>query len=125
MLAIAPGWELSVERGPGCLLVKLGDPEHDVAGAPPLADVLRSLMEQYLVSRLVLDLSEVKYFDRHLLAHLVRLNRRVHDHGGLVRLTGLSKANQALVRIHGLTGHLPVYDDVEDAVMGAYPGKPR
>ena len=105
--------------------MKLGDPEPDSADVPPLADVVWSLMEQYLVSRLVLDLSEVRDFDRHLLAHLVRLHRRIHAHGGMIRLMGLSRANQAIVQIHGLNSHLPVYEDMEDAVMGAYPGKPR
>jgi anti-anti-sigma regulatory factor len=125
MLAIAPGWGLEVERGPGCLLVKLGTPGPDAADAPPLADELWSLMKRHLVSRLILDLKGIRYLDRQLLAQLLRLQRRIREHGGMVRLTGLSADNRALVVTHRLNGRLPVYNDFEDAVMGPSSRKPR
>jgi len=130
MLALAPGWEMEVKRGPGCLLVKLGAPVPEANDFSPLADALWSLMEQHLVSRLVLDLSDVTYLDRHLLAQLMRLYRRVREHDGMLRLTRLSPQAQALVRVHGLNNQLPSYTDLEEAVMGHYlvgpcPQKPR
>lgn len=126
MLAIAPGWELDVQRGPDCLLVKLGVPEPDAADSPPLAEEIWSLMERYLVSRLVLDLSDLNGLDRQLVAELLWLQRRIREHGGMMRLTGLSGENLALVQAHhGLNGHLPVYNDFVEALMGEYPHKPR
>ena len=125
MLALATGWDMEVERGPGCLLVTLGTPAPEIEEAAPLAEPLWSLMERYLVSRLVLDLSAVPYLDRHVLAQLVRLQRRIHDHGGLLRLTGLSPAGQMLVRVHGLNNQLPMYSNREEALMGPYPCQPR
>jgi ABC-type transporter Mla MlaB component len=106
--------------------VRLGAPDADIADVPPLAEEVWSLMERYLVSRLVLDLSGVKSLDRQLLAQLLRLQRRIHEHGGMVRLTGLSGENLALVQSHhGLNGHLPVYNDFAEALMGESPRKPR
>lgn len=126
MLAIAPGWELEVQRGPDCLLVKLDGPQPDAADAPPLAAEIWSLMEQHLVSRLLLDLSDLNCLDRQLLAELLWLQRRIHERGGMLRLTGISGENLALVQSHhGLDGHLPVYSDFEEALMGEFPHKPR
>ncbi len=125
MLAIAPGWKFDVEQGPDCLLVRLGTPEPDAADAPPLADELWSLMQRHLVSRLVLDLEGIGYLDRQLLAELLRLQRRIREHGGMVRLTGLSRDNQTLVLSHNLNGRLPIYEDFEGAIMGEFPRKPR
>jgi anti-anti-sigma factor len=125
MLALALGWEMEVERGPGCLLVRLGIPGPEIEDVPPLADVLWSLMQRHLVSRIVLDLSEVKSLDRHLLSQLVWLYRRIRQCDGMMRLTGLSSQAQALVRIHGLNNQLPMYDNLEEAMMGHAPCKPR
>jgi anti-anti-sigma factor len=125
MLALAPGWEMEVERGPGCLFVRLGASTPEADDAAPLADNLWALMEQHLVSRLVLDLDKVTYLDRHLLAQLMWLYRRIRDHGGMMRLTGLSTQAQSLVRIHGLNNQLPMYSDFTEAMMGHYPQKPR
>lgn len=125
MLALAPGWEMEVERGPGCLLVKLAAPAPETEDVPPLAECLWSLMERYLVSRLVLDLSELKCLDRHLLAQLVWLYRHIRERDGMMRLTGLSPQSQTLVRIHGLNNQLPMYGTMEEAMMGQFPRKPR
>lgn len=122
MLALATGWDMDVVRGPGCLLVKLGAAPPDAEEVAPLADPLWSLMERYLVSRIVLDLSAIPYLDRHLLAQLVRLHRRIREHDGMLRLTGLSPQGQMVVQVHGLHNQLPMYTDLEEAI---FPAKPR
>ena len=40
MQALAPGWEMEVDRGPGWLLVHLKSTGRDASDTPPLADEL-------------------------------------------------------------------------------------
>jgi len=125
MPATALGWDLTVSRGPDSLWVKVNHPDHDLSDPPPLVDQLWSLLECHFIYRVVLDLSEIKRLDRNLLGQLLRLQRRIRDHGGLMRLCGLSPANQRVLQLHGLNDRVPTYCDLEDAVMGSWPRNPR
>ena len=125
MQALAPGWELEVERGPGWLLVKLGCPDQDASDSPPLADELWSLMERHFVYRLVLEMDQVKLLQSYLLGQLVLLNKRIHEHDGVLRVCGLSAFNQEVLERHKLSGRLPVYGNLEEAVLGRSSAKPR
>jgi len=118
MLAIAPGWELDVDRGTGWLLAKLRSADVNASDAPPLADELWSLLERHFVYRLVLELDEINLLDSHLLGQLVLLDKRVREHDGVLRLCGLSAFNQRVLRVHGLNVRFPTYGDLEEAVMG-------
>ncbi len=124
MLAIAPGWELDVRRGPGWLLVKLRNPDRDAADAPPLADELWSLLQRHFVYRLVLDLDEVGLLHSYLLGQLVVLHKRVRDHEGVMRLCGVSPYNQEVLQVNGLDARFPAYESLVEAVM-ACRRKPR
>ena len=119
MLAIAPGWEMEVDRGPGWLLVKLKSPDADASETPPLADELWSLLRRHFVYRLALELDEIELLHSYLLGQLVLLDKRVREHGGLMRLCGVSSLNQRVLRVHGLGVRFPVYGDLEEAVMGS------
>jgi anti-anti-sigma factor len=123
MLAIAPGWELEVTRGPNWLLVKVRNPGVDVSDTPPLAEELWSLLERHFVYRLVLDLDGLSLLHSYLLGQLVLLDRRIRDHDGLMRLCGLSRYNREVLELHGLDARFPAYGDCKEAVMGAR--KPR
>ena len=125
MQAIAPGWELEVERGPGWLLVKLGCPDKDASDSPPLADELWSLLERHFVYRLVLEMDQIELLHSYLLGQLVLLQKRVRDHEGVMRVCGLSAFNQEVLQRHGLASRFPVYGDLEEAVMGCSGHKPR
>ena len=126
MCSIAPGWMLTVERGPDSLWVHIGRPEPDCSDSPPLADEIWSLMERHLAHRLVLELDEVELLHSFLLGQLVALEERVRECGGLLRLSGVSSFNERVLKTHGLTGRIPVYRDRTEAVMGGFcPGKPR
>jgi anti-anti-sigma factor len=118
MLAIAPGWEMEVDRGPGCLLVKLRNPEPDASESPPLADELWSLLERHFTYRLVLELDEIDLLYSHLLGQLVLLDKRIRNQGGLLRLCGVSSFNRQVLRLHGLDVLFPTYDDRGEAVLG-------
>ena len=125
MLAIAPGWELKVERGPDWLLVKVTNPDPESFETPPLADQLWSLLDCHFVYRMVLDLEEIGVLHGRLLSQLVLLQKRIHEHEGMLRLTRLSPDNQQVIDACGLCDRLPVYPCAEDAIMGHMPNKPR
>jgi len=124
MPTTVPAWELTVDRGPDSLWVKVNNPEVPPE-APPLAGYLWSLLERHFTYRLVLDLTEVRALDRKLLSELLRLQRRIRQHNGLMRACGLSPACQRVLRRHGLDGRFPCYGSLEDAVMGSWPRNPR
>jgi anti-anti-sigma factor len=126
MLAIAPGWELVVERGPDWLIVTINGSNKDRDGSPPLADRIWSLMEQHLTHRLVLKLHEVPILTSHLIGQLIDLYRRIIEHDGVMRLCGLSSYNRRVLHTCRLDDRFPAYDDLHEAVLGsADPRKPR
>jgi len=125
MLAIAPGWELKVERGPGCIWVRIEHQEPDCSDDPPLAEQVWALMERHFVSRLVLDLGGVDLLDGYLVGQLETLERQIGEHAGMIRLTGLSPCHQEALRCYGLEGRFPIYGNLNDAVMGGCPRRPR
>jgi anti-anti-sigma regulatory factor len=125
MLAIAPGWELKVDRGPGWLWVKIGHPESYCVDTPPLADEVWTQLQRHFVYRLVLELDDVEVLDSYLIGQLVTLDRRIREHGGMLRLTGVSPLNRGVLRTHGLDGRFSIYGDLTEALMGACPRRPR
>ena len=70
MLAIAPGCELDVERGPDWLLVRVRNLDLAESDAPPLAERLWQLLEQHFTYRLVLELDGVQVLNSHLIGQL-------------------------------------------------------
>jgi anti-anti-sigma factor len=118
MLAIAPGCTLDVERGPDWLLVRVRDFDPMESDAPPLAERLRSLLEQHFTYRLVLELDEVEELDSYLIGELIRLHRWIERHDGVLRVCGLSPQNCRVLHACRLDEQLPLYGDREEAVMG-------
>lgn len=125
MPAIATGWELKVDRGPGWLLVKAKGPGPDAPETTVLADQLWSILERHLVYRLVLDLDQIELLNSALIGQLLVLYRRIHEHDGMLRLCGLSPFNQKVLRVHGLIDRFGAYANPQDAVMGSRCDKPR
>jgi anti-anti-sigma factor len=125
MLAVAPGCELEVERGPGWLLVKIRSLDDPLA-EPPLADSLWDLLQRHFTYRLVLELDQVKVLNSHLIGQLVRLYKRIVEHDGVMRLCGLSPYNLDVMRTCRLQDRFRSYRDREEAVMGrSRPRHPR
>jgi anti-anti-sigma factor len=115
---------MEVDRGPGCLFLRLKSPSEPASEAPEVAEEVWSLLETHFVYRLVLELDGVELLHSHLLGQLVLLDNRIREHNGMMRLCGLSPFNQRVLRTHGLDVRLPTYGDREEALMGCT-RKPR
>jgi anti-anti-sigma factor len=111
-------WELDVERGPDCLLVKVGKPQVDQREMPPLGDAVQSLLEVNLTYRLVLELDQIDSLSSDLIGQLLSLDKWIRVHHGMMRLCGLSPHNLEVLRRCCLDSYLPVYQDRLEAVLG-------
>lgn len=127
MIQITPGWALHVERGPEWLFVRVEAPAHGGIDAPPLAQSLWSLLESHFTYRVVVELQDLRLLDSYLVGQLVLLHKRIHSHGGVLRLCGLSEHNQQVLRDCQLGGRLPHYGNREEAIWGSLyrPLQPR
>jgi len=126
MLKLMSGWELEVDRGPDCLLVKVRKPRRPAGALVPLGEALWSILEQHLTYRLILDLGQVKSLDDEILDQLSTLHDRVAGRGGLMRICGLTPHNCRLLQEHQLDDRLIPYHTVEEAMMGSIaPRRPR
>jgi anti-anti-sigma factor len=126
MLAVAPGCELDVQRGPGWLLVRVGSLDGDFTESCSLAEQLWAVLERHFTYRLVLELDEVPVLNSCLLGQLVLLRRRIEKHGGTVRLCGLSAYNRRVLKTSRLDSLFCPYRDRHEAVMGwSRPQRPR
>ena len=126
MLAIAPGCELDVERGPEWLLVRVRNVDVAESNKIPLAERLWSLLQQHFTYRLVLELDEVGLLGSLLIGQLLQLYRRIEEHEGVMRLCGLSPHNREVLHTSRLDERFLPYTDRRQAVMGqAFPRQPR
>jgi len=124
MVQATGGCELNVERGPDWLFVRpRGESLTD--HAPELAEQLWALLEQSLTHRLVLEMDDVELLRSAIVGQLVLLQKRISGQGGLMRLCGLSPANQRVLATCRLGGYLPQYQNRTEAVMGERPTQPR
>ncbi|MFZ5832875.1 MAG: STAS domain-containing protein [Planctomycetota bacterium] len=118
MLAIATGCELDVERGPDWLFVRVRSFKRDTLNSWHLADELWSLLERHSTHRLVLELDRVPTLNEHLVDQLSDLYARVHEHGGVLRICGLSEAGCRVLSACELVEHCHPYSCREEAVLG-------
>ena len=126
MPMISCDWELSVERGPNWLLVKVGKPLASPWEMPPLADTLELLMEEHFTYRLVLELDDVDLLSSELIGELVALDKWIRDRQGVMRLCGLSLRNREILRRRWLGVFFPAYRDRLEAICGRHrPLQPR
>jgi anti-anti-sigma factor len=115
---------MAVERGPGWVFVALhSPPRSDSASwsdphAPSLAEDIWQILQQHMVDRLVLQMNGVDFINSQLLGQLVLLHKRIHNSGGIVRLCGLSAANEQVLHVAGVDSRFPHYDNLDDAIRG-------
>jgi anti-anti-sigma regulatory factor len=126
MLATTTGWDLDVQRGPGCLFVRLRAGGGQKSPGASLAEQLWALLEQHFTYCLVLEMDEVERLDRELLGQIAALADRIEVHEGMLRLCGLSPENRKILQRPGPGDSLSAYPSREDAIFGrCLPCQPR
>ncbi|MCW2891744.1 MAG: Anti-anti-sigma regulatory factor (antagonist of anti-sigma factor)-like protein [Actinomycetia bacterium] len=91
--------------------------ELDLVSAPAVRERLLSLLSPD-ASRLVVDMSAIRYADASGLAVLVSTQRRAVLLGGTLRLAALQPEVARMLKIAGLSRHLAVYPTVQAAIAG-------
>jgi len=125
MLVTTKGCDLDLSRGPGWLFIRVQNFDPDTPEMEVLADRIWSLLEKHLTYRVVLELNDVELLRSILIAQLVLLQRRILEHDGVIRLSGLSPHNREVLETCRLEERLPAYGDRVEAVMGTAPSQPR
>ena len=100
----------------GLVIVTLGG-ELDIVPTPAVRERLLSLLRPG-VSRLVIDMSALRYADASGLAVLVSTQRRAVLLGGTLRLAALQPAVARVLAATGLSRHLTAYPTVQAAIAG-------
>jgi anti-anti-sigma factor len=124
LLELDREWSLELDRGPDWLYMHLRPPNGKSAAEAPLAERICQQLEQSFCYRVVLELDDVPAVRSWMLNELVRLQKRVEEKGGTLRLCGLSPTNEAALKACHLLDHFPAFANRHDAVMGCRP-KPR
>ena len=125
MLDLMPEWTMDVERGPEWLFIRLHGPLDGEAEGIDLANRIWRTLEQQFTYRLVLELDDLDILRSCLLGQLVMLHKRIHDHDGMLRLSGLSENSLAALQACRLDHSFSRYRTREEAVMSHLPAKPR
>jgi anti-anti-sigma factor len=119
------GVSFDVDRGPDWIFVRVSPPEPAAVETPQLAEAVWALLEQSFVYRVVLELDRIQLLRSYMVGQLIMLAKRVHAHGGVLRICGLSSVNEDVLRCCQLAEQLPNFRDRGDAVMGSRPSQPR
>lgn len=125
MQQLMDGWQVDIDRGPEWLFLRVRPPMHGDMSPSPLAEQLWSILHQQFVYRVVLELHDVMMLHSYLIGQLVMLNKRIHNHGGVMRVCGLSERNLEVLRLCRLDSCFHGYENREQAVMGGRPALPR
>lgn len=104
----------------GAVIVAIGG-DLDIVSAPAVRERLLGLLSPG-ASRLVVDMSAVRYADASGLAVLVSTQRRAVLLGGGLRLAAPPPEVAGVLTVTGLSRHLAVYPTVRAAVAGRKPG---
>ena len=108
MSAASAGCQFDVDRGPDWLMIKVRRFKEDPLASQQIGERLWRLLEQHFTYRLVLELDQAAVLTSELIAQLIHLQKRICEHGGTLRLCGLSPHNQRVLRTCALEEHLPV-----------------
>jgi anti-anti-sigma factor len=125
MLETARGWNVSVERGPDWLFIKLQAAPGAAGDFSSVAEQVWQVLQQHFVYRVVLEFEGLASLPSSLIGQLVMLHKRLHMQGGVLRLCGLSDMQQQAINCSRLDARFPAYRSREEAVWGHRPTQPR
>jgi anti-anti-sigma regulatory factor len=119
MLATAAGYEFDVDRGPDWLWIRIRSMETGSLPVAPLAHEIQELVEKHFIYRVVLELHRIPELTSHLIGELMQLDRYFLEHGGVLRVCGLSPEGRAMLEICGLDDLCLSYETREEAILGS------
>ncbi|HVT67700.1 MAG TPA: STAS domain-containing protein [Trebonia sp.] len=112
---------LTVVTAPGDAVIVALDGDLDIAAVPAVRERLLSLLGPG-ASRLVIDMSAVRYADASGLDVLVGTRRRAILLGGTLHLAAVQPEVARVMMVTGLSRHLGTYPTVRAAVVDRRPG---
>jgi anti-sigma B factor antagonist len=108
-----------IERGPEWLFVRLGSNDLKEYSGFQLAGRLWELLEKHLTYRLVLEFDDISILDSEKISQMVLLSKRILEHDGMLRLSGISQQNRAVMEACNIEDLFAMYEDRHGAVMGS------
>ena len=99
-------------------VLKLKEKRLDAAIAPELKGEFLILCSG-TVKELVVDLADVEFCDSSGLSALLIAERKMREHGGVVKLAGLHKKVVSLIKISHLDRAFQIFDSVPKALAKA------
>ena len=114
--------EMDVVRGPDWLIVRVRVEPHE---ADQFAERIWELVEKHFIYRIVLEMEAVEFMPSVLMGQLVMLQKRLLQHEGHLRLSGLSADCEQALRFCRLDHTLSHFDTRADAIHGSDSVRPR
>jgi hypothetical protein len=116
---VLDGLKLTVDRGPNWLFVKLRPTRNFANSVSELSEQISAMAAQHFIYRVVLELDELRALPDRMVEQLVRLQERLAEHGGALRLCGLSTKCTDILRDRELEAVLPNHETRQAAVLGS------
>ena len=114
--------EMEVVRGPDWLIVRVRLEPHE---ADRFAERIWELVEKHFVYRLVLEMDDIEFMPSVLMGQLVMLQKRLLQHEGSLRLSGLNANCEEALHFCRLDHTLAHFDSRAEAIHGSDSTKPR
>jgi anti-sigma B factor antagonist len=80
-----------------------------------LQETIMSVIEQTEHINLVLDFGNVRFLSSSVLGLLIRISKRIYEHGGQLKLCSINPKIYEIFKITRLTKTFDIYKDVESA----------
>lgn len=125
MTTLSLGWDLDVTQGEGWLIIRPRPHSPHTPELVPLSDEILKLVEWCWVNRVILVLDGLDLLTSFVVGQLIKLHRQLEIQGGIMRLCGVNPKHRQVLQRVGMAECLPIYEDIQDAVMGGFPCKPR
>ncbi|MFZ1977913.1 MAG: STAS domain-containing protein [Bacteroidota bacterium] len=104
-----------IKKNGKATILKVHDKKLDAAVSPDLKGEFLVLCTAQL-KELIVDLSAVDFCDSSGLGALLIAERKMREHGGIVKLVGVQKKILTLIKISHLDRTFQLYDSLADAI---------
>jgi anti-anti-sigma factor len=104
-----------IKKNGKATILKIHDKKLDAAVSPDLKGEFLVLCTAQL-KELIVDLSTVDFCDSSGLGALLIAERKMREHGGVVKLVGVQKKILSLIKISHLDRTFQLYDSLAEAV---------